>query len=124
MAAFLLGVVPAGVDGTLPAAMPGPVAPAGGDAIRAPQRHPPAPFLASAGLILEVQAAELGIRGPLPGQGVRSADPLTVGPSSFSTVASRIPVIQLRHDSFATFILAARAGLLARGATSPPPPLG
>jgi hypothetical protein len=94
------------------------------DALASPSRHLPSPFLAASGLALELPAAELGLRGPQPGQTLRSADPVTTGTRSISTLASRIPVIQIRHEAFAARDHAARAGLLSYRTTAPPPPLG
>jgi hypothetical protein len=94
------------------------------DALASPSRHLPSPFLAATGLVAELPAAELGVRGPQPGSTIRSTDPLSTASHSPSTTASRIRGIQLRHDGFAAENLAARAGLLSCRTTAPPPPLG
>jgi hypothetical protein len=125
MAALIIGAVVA-AGGARPPATTAPYPSTHGpaDALATPSRHLPSPFLAASGLALELPAAELGLRGPQPGQTLRSADPVTTGTRSISTLASRIPVIQLRHEAFAARDHAARAGLLSYRTTAPPPPLG
>lgn len=80
------------------------------------------PFLGAAANSFEVSTLEIAPRGLYPTQVSRVGDPPHSRVGSLSSNRSRIAVIELIYSSFAASLLAVRAGLLARGATSPPPP--
>lgn len=89
-----------------------------------PASQPPSPFLAATGLALKVPAADLGGMLPRAGATTQHSTPSDAATRTSSIIRTRLRVLRLRHGAYAADGLAARAGLLARRATAPPPPIG